>query len=63
MKSLVPSMDVVLGFFRGFSLEGKLTGLENIEKNTKIPDIRLSEVICFLNDFGSSGVKVLASLN
>ena len=56
-------MDVVLGFFRGFSLEGKLTGLENIEKNTKIPDIRLSEVICFLNDFGSSGVKVLASLN
>merc|ERR1719461_789977 len=55
--------DVVLGLLGRLALEWKLAGHEDIEKNTKRPNIRLRIGLGLLNDLGSSIVKVVCSLD
>ena len=43
--------DVVLGFLARLALEGKLTGEEDVEKDTQAPNVRLRECFGFLQNF------------
>jgi len=55
--------DVVLGLLGRLALEWKLSRHEDIEKNTKRPNIRLRIGLGLLNDLRSSIVKVVCSLD
>ncbi len=45
--------NIGLGLLRSFSLEGELSGEQNVQENSQTPDVTLGEGLGFVEDFGS----------